>query len=129
VLDDAAAAEPLDRELEVLVDGQPGRLRHAQAIEELLLDLAILDRAQHRRARAHRHDLLDRVEDLGRDVLGVERDHVDLLREVDRRLEIVECTDHHTVGDLGGGTARVRIEHHDANSPCGAPRAAIMRPS
>ena len=62
----------------------------------------------------HRRVTLELVEQLGRHVLGVERDHVDLLREVTRRFAIVERADDDAVGDLRGRAARARIEHDDA---------------
>ena len=116
VLDDALPVEPLEArtQIELARDRCPARLRHAETIEELLLDLTILDRAQHARARPHRRVTLELLEDLGRDMLGIERDHVDLLREQHGRFEIVERPDDDAIGDLRGRAARIRIEHDDA---------------
>ena len=88
--------------------------RRRLLIEELLLGLAVLDRAQHAGLGPHRGDRLELVEQRPRHVLGVERDHVDLLREPLGRNRVVERTDHHAVGDLRGRALCARVEHQHA---------------
>ena len=99
------------------------RHRKAAIGEERLLPRALLGDVQRRAARPHGRELRRRVGRGGRDVLELERHHVDAAREGADGVEVVVVGGNLEVGDLAGRRVVVGREACARGSPCGARRA------
>ena len=94
-------------------DGTPRGNRNAGPLHEPPLRQAVLRHAQWLEPRADRYPLDGGADDVEREVLKLVRDDVGVLRQVQRRLDVVVGTDNDPIRDRGGGTVGIGVEDHD----------------